>query len=183
MAKTALIVVDVINEALTGIFACDRVSAIIPPLQKLVEFARKNGMPVIFTNDAHLPGVDKELELWGNHSVKGTKGAEVVPQIAPVEGDFVIYKRRYNAFFQTDLHLLLTELGADTVIITGLLAHICVINTVAEAYFWGYKTFVPADCTDCADAKDYDYVIDYMSKIYNADVRKSGKLIGFLSNK
>ena len=177
MSKTALIVVDVINEALTGVFACERVSAIVPPLKKLVAYARKSNMPVIFTNDAHLKNIDRELHLWGEHSMKGTAGAEVIADLTPLAGEFVIEKRRYNAFFQTSLHLLLTELGVDTVIVTGLLAHICVLNTVAEAYFWGYKIFVPADCTDCKDADDYNYALDYMNKIYAADVKKSAELI------
>ena len=177
MGKIALIVVDVLNEALTGVFACERINNIVKPVKTMVEFARKKGIPVIYTNDAHLEGVDKELWLWGKHSMKGTKGAEVISEIAPKEKDFVIPKRRYNAFFQTDLQLLLTELGVDTVIIVGLLAHICVINTVAEAYFWGYKIYVPADCTDSASAKDYEYVIDYMSKIYAADGTRSKELI------
>ena len=177
MGKIALIVVDVLNEALTGVFACERINNIVKPVKTMVEFARKKGIPIIYTNDAHLEGVDKELWLWGKHSMKGTKGAEVISEIAPQEKDFVIPKRRYNAFFQTDLQLLLTELGVDTVIVVGLLAHICVINTVAEAYFWGYKIYVPADCTDSASIKDYEYVIDYMSKIYAADVTRSKELI------
>ena len=181
MGKTALIVVDVLNEALTGVFACERINNIVKPVKSVVEFARKKGMPVIFANDAHIEGVDKELLLWGKHSIKGSKGAEVISEIYPTDKDFVIPKRRYNSFFQTDLHLLLTELGVDTVIIVGLLAHICVINTVAEAYFWGYKIYVPADCTDSASAKDYDYVIDYMAKIYAADIAKSTELIKKLS--
>jgi nicotinamidase-related amidase len=180
MGKTALIVVDVLNGSFKGVFACERTQRIVPPLEKLVEFVRKNNMPVIYTNDAHLEGVDKELELWGNHAMKDTEDAQVVKEIAPQKGDFVIPKRRYNAFFQTDLNLLLAELGVDTLIITGLLANICVINTVAEAYFWGYKIYVPSDCTDCQDEKDYEYVMNYMSKIYAADITDSKALMGKL---
>ena len=166
-----------LNDFVTGALTCDRARAIVPHLEKLVDAARKKGVYVIYANDAHIKGIDRELELWGDHAIIGTKGAEVIPELAPQEGDFVIPKRRYSGFFGTDLHLLLTELGVDTVIMTGLHAHMCVRHTTADAYYWGYKIIVPTDATDSFTKEDYEYGIRYLKDVYGAQLTTVEELI------
>ena len=177
MGKKAVILVDMLNDFVTGALTCDRARAIVPHLEKLVDAARKKGVYVIYANDAHIKGIDRELELWGDHAIIGTKGAEVIPELAPREGDFVIPKRRYSGFFGTDLHLLLTELGVDTVIMTGLHAHMCVRHTTADAYYWGYKIIVPTDATDSFTKEDYEYGIRYLKDVYGAQLTTVEELI------
>ena len=70
---------------------------------------RAAGVPVIFCNDAHVRGYDRELELWGEHGVAGE--TRVFPEVGVGERDIVVPKRRYSGFFQTDLDLTLRELG------------------------------------------------------------------------
>ncbi|WP_066688991.1 cysteine hydrolase family protein [Christensenella intestinihominis] len=177
MGKKAVILVDMLNDFVTGALTCDRAKAIVPHLEKLVREARKKGVYVIYANDAHIKGIDRELELWGDHAIIGTEGAEVIPELAPQEGDFVIPKRRYSGFFGTDMHLLLTELGVDTVIMTGLHAHMCVRHTTADAYYWGYKIIVPTDATDSFTREDYEYGIQYLKDIYGAKLTTVDELI------
>lgn len=177
MGKKAVILVDMLNDFVTGALTCDRARAIVPHLEKLVDAARKKGVYVIYANDAHIKGIDRELELWGDHAIIGTKGAEVIPELAPQEGDFIIPKRRYSGFFGTDLHLLLTELGVDTVIMTGLHAHMCVRHTTADAYYWGYQIIVPTDATDSFTKEDYEYGIRYLKDVYGAQLTTVEELI------
>lgn len=177
MGKKAVILVDMLNDFVTGALTCERARAIVPHLEKLVDAARKKGVYVIYANDAHIKGIDRELELWGDHAIIGTKGAEVIPELAPREGDFVIPKRRYSGFFGTDLHLLLTELGVDTVIMTGLHAHMCVRHTTADAYYWGYRIIVPTDATDSFTKEDYEYGIRYLKDVYGAQLTTVEELI------
>ena len=177
MGKKAVILVDMLNDFVTGALTCDRAKAIVPHLEKLVREARKKGVYVIYANDAHIKGIDRELELWDDHAIIGTEGAEVIPELAPQEGDFVIPKRRYSGFFGTDMHLLLTELGVDTVIMTGLHAHMCVRHTTADAYYWGYKIIVPTDATESFTREDYEYGIQYLKDIYGAKLTTVDELI------
>ena len=67
------------------------------------------GIPVIYCNDAHVRGLDRELDLWGEHGIAGE--VRVFPEIEQTSGDITIPKRRYSGFFQTDLDLTLRELG------------------------------------------------------------------------
>ena len=87
MKKFAVIVVDMLNDFVTGSLGCDRARAIIPALQELLKEARAHQIPVIYANDSHLKGIDRELKLWGDHAIRGTQGAEVIPELKPQEQD------------------------------------------------------------------------------------------------
>ena len=80
--KYAILVVDMLNDFVTGALGCDNARAIVKPTQELLEEARKNNVPVIFCNDSHLKGIDKELDFWGDHAIRGTKGADVIPEFS-----------------------------------------------------------------------------------------------------
>ena len=175
--KTAVIVVDMLNDFVTGALKCDRGLAIVPKTAELLRGARKAGIPVIFSNDAHIKGVDHELKLWGDHAIAGTKGAEVIPELELCESDYVVPKRRYSGFFHTDLDLLLKELGVDTVIMTGLHAHMCVRHTSADAYCLGYNVVVATDATDSFTEEDYVYGIKYLKEVYGAETYTVDELV------
>jgi nicotinamidase-related amidase len=177
MAQQAVIVIDMLNDFVTGSLKCDRAERIIKPLRKLVTSARAKGVPVIYSNDCHHRGIDRELNLWGDHAIAGTKGAEVIPELEPGPGDYVVPKRRYSGFFQTDLQLLLNELGTDTVIMTGLHANMCLRHTAADAYYWGFRIVVPRDGTEAFTEEDYQGGLDYLAKVYGAELTTVDDLI------
>lgn len=170
MEKYAVIVVDMLNDFVTGALACDRAKAIVPHVERLVETARAKDIPVIFANDCHLSGIDHELKLWGDHAIKGTKGAEIIAELGPEETDFVVPKRRYSGFFKTDMELLLKELGVDTVVICGLHVHMCCRHTAADAYCLGYDIVVPRQTTDSFTEEDFNSGIKYLEEVYGAKI-------------
>jgi len=167
--KSAILVVDMLNDFVTGALKCDRGLSIVKPTAELLECARAAKVPVIFCNDAHLKGIDKELELWGEHAVAGSKGAEVIPELKVSDIDYVVPKRRYSGFFQTSLDILLRELGVDTVIVCGLHTHMCVRHTSADAYQLGYKVAVAKDATNSFTKEDYEYGLKYLKEVYGAE--------------
>ena len=112
-------------------------------------------VPVIFCNDAHRPGIDRELLIWGDHAIVGTPGAQVIPELPIHKEDFVVPKRRYSGFFQTDLDILLKELGVKTVVITGLHTHMCCRHTSADAFCLGYDVVVAKEATNSFTEEDY----------------------------
>ena len=149
---------------------------------RLARAARAAGVPVIFANDAHIPGLDRELALWGDHSLAGTPEAQPSPQLELQEGDYVIEKRRYSAFFQTGLRLLLDELGVDTLVCTGFDTNICVRHTVADAYFNGYRIVVVDDATATFLVGDQEEGLFYMKKCYGAAVLSTEEVLSMLGN-
>lgn len=177
LVKPAILVVDMLNDFVTGALTCDRAKAIVPATARLLDAARSAGVPVIFCNDAHIKGIDRELALWGDHAIAGTKGAEVIPELKVCEKDYVVPKRRYSGFFQTDLDILLWELGVKTVVMTGLHAHMCVRHTSADAYCLGYDVVVAKEATDSFTEEDYKAGLAYLKTCYGADAFSNEELI------
>lgn len=177
MAHYALILVDMLNDFVTGALGCERARTIVPSLAKLTNAARGHHIPVVYSNDSHLKEIDHELTLWGDHAIRGTKGAEVIPELTPQSVDYIVPKRRYSGFFQTDLQILLSELHVDTVIITGLHTHMCCRHTSADAYFLGYDVVVPKETTNSFTEEDYTSGLKYLKEVYGATICSVDDLI------
>lgn len=175
--RPAILVVDMLNDFVYGALTCERGRAIVPATVQLLDAAREEDIPVIFCNDAHLPKIDRELEIWGDHALAGTPGAQVIPELKVGEKDYVVPKRRYSGFFQTDLDILLKELGVKTCIMTGLHAHMCVRHTSADAYQLGYNVVVAKEATDSFTEEDYNIGIAYLKTCYGADAYSNEELI------
>ena len=175
--KTAVVVVDMINDFVSGTLKCERAVKIIPNIQRLLDFARKKKIPVIYTNDTHLPGIDEEFEIWPQHALVGTKGAEVIKELEPVKGDYVLQKRRYSAFFGTYLDLLLRELKVETLMLVGLVTNVCIQNTAGDAFFRGYRVIVPEDCVEATSEEAQKAGIEYMKTIYGCKITNLDELM------
>ena len=175
--KTAVIVIDMINDFVTGVFKSDRAAKIIPNIKALLDYTRKQKVPIVYATDAHVPNVDPEFDVWGSHAVAGSRGAEIIDELKPHKGDFRVLKRKYSAFQGTDLDQLLRELKIDTVILTGVVTDICIQHTAADAFFRGYKIIVPKDCVEAVDAKTQEEAIRYIKKAYGPEITTSKELV------
>lgn len=178
LAKTAVLVIDVLGGE----------GGVVPGLEVMAQnaacitsAARKANVPVIFSCDAHLPGVDKELQLWGEHGIKGTDAAQPLARLGLCEKDYVVPKRRYDGFFQTDLDLLLRELGVDTIIAVGADTNICVLQTLAGAYFRTYKSIVAADACGTFLIGTQEAGLEYFSRCYDSRVVSTDKVLEYLA--
>ncbi len=170
MSKYAVIVVDLLNDFVTGPISDPRIHHIIEPIRQLCEKARAAGVPVLYANDCHTPEIDKEFKIWGPHAVEGTKGAEVIDELKPQPGDYVIPKKTYSGFFETIMERVLRELDVDTVIITGWQADCCCRHTSADAFFRGFKIVVPRETTDTYTDETYLGALDYIHNIYGGEI-------------
>lgn len=175
--KPAILVVDMLNDFVTGSLACERGKAIVAATAQLLDAAREADVPVIFCNDAHVKDIDRELAIWGDHAIAGTPGAQVIPELGLSDSDYVVPKRRYSGFFQTDLDILLRELGVKTVVMTGLHTHMCVRHTSADAFCLGYDVVVAKDATDSFTEEDYLGGLAYLKTCYGAEAYNNEELI------
>jgi nicotinamidase-related amidase len=181
MSRMAVIVSDMLNDFVTGALKTDRALKIVEPIKKLTEAARKYGVPVIYSNDAHL-NIDFEVvEKWGNHAIEGTPGAQVIPELVPTKNDFVVEKRVYSGFYETGLDSLLRSLykgiGVETIILVGLHTHICVRHTAASAFYRGYKIVVPSDGVEAFTRKDQEEGLKYLRDIYNVEIKTVNEIV------
>ena len=146
---------------------------------RAVAACHEAGIPVIFCNDAHIRGIDRELELWGEHGIAGE--SRVFPEIEMGENDIVIPKRRYSGFFQTDLDLTLRELGVTTVVAVGADTNICVLHTLADAYFLGYSSVVVTDATMTFLCGTQEGALEHCEKCYGSALVTVDELEGALA--
>jgi nicotinamidase-related amidase len=109
--------------------------------------------------------------------MKGTKGAEVIPQLKPGENDYVVEKRTYSGFFETGLDLLLREMDIDIIVLTGLHTNICIRHTAADGFFRGYRIVVPKDATEALSEQEYQDGLEYLKKVYDAEITEIDKII------
>ncbi|MBQ6395738.1 MAG: cysteine hydrolase [Atopobiaceae bacterium] len=141
---------------------------------KTVDIAHEAGIPVIFANDNHYEGVDKELELWGPHGIAGKM--RIMDCIDVHDEDFIIPKRRYSGFFQTDLDLLLRELGVKTIVAVGADTNICVLHTLVDAYYLGYESVIVEDATLTFLCGSQEYAIEHCVKCYGSKLTTTDEL-------
>jgi nicotinamidase-related amidase len=177
----ALLVIDAIDAvAQDAVYDPDQVTADYrAAVAKAVDICHEAGVPVIFCNDAHIPGLDRELDLWGEHGIAGK--TRIFPEIDVREGDLVIPKRRYSGFFQTDLDLTLRELGVTRVIAVGADTNICVLHTLADAYFLGYDSVVCEDATMTFLCGTQEAAIEHFEKCYGSKIITTDELANVLS--
>lgn len=177
MARPALLIIDMINDFVTGKLALSAANKIVPTIARLRESFHRYGLPVIHITDSHVKGVDRELTLWGDHALRGTEGADVIDPLKPRGEEFRVYKRRYSGFFGTDLDLLLRELGVSTLVLTGVATDICVQHTAADAFFRGYDLVVVSDATATTDEESHKHALAYMERVYGAKVLSADEVI------
>ena len=130
----AVLVIDMLRGFLEPdcpLYCGDPARRIILPIQKLLEKELAAGSKVFYLCDNHDPD-DMEFRMFPPHCVAGTDEAEVIPELAKFPGQ-VITKKRYSAFYGTDLAERLEKLKPDKIIVCGVCTDICVCHTVADA--------------------------------------------------
>jgi len=160
----------------------------LPDISRIVESARRAGVPIFYTQGLARPDLS-DVGLWksvarreGRVQVEGTRGAEIIEELAPQEGDIVIRKRRPSAFFNTELDVFLRACKIDTLIVTGASMSGCVRATIVDAFSRDIHVIVPRQCVidrteavleanladvdaKYADVVDVPKVLDYLQRL------------------
>jgi nicotinamidase-related amidase len=124
------------------------------PIKRLCMTARQRGIPVIYTQG--LVAADgSSVGLWRfkqrfhaemRIQIEGSRGAEIIPELAPHAGDRVIRKWRPSAFFRTDLEVFLGARRIDTLLCCGTSVSGCVRATVTDAFMRDIRCMVIREC-------------------------------------
>jgi nicotinamidase-related amidase len=153
MANPALLIIDMQNDFFRdgAPLQVPGAGSIIGNVRSVLEEFRNRQLPVVHVLRIHrTDGSDVETsrrEIFRKtpFAVRGTKGAEVIDELAPRDGEYSIHKTRMSAFLQTDLDLLLRSLFVDTVYIAGIQTPNCIRTTAFDAFALNYATFLVDD--------------------------------------
>mgnify|MGYP001034616313 CR=1 FL=1 len=166
-----LLVVDMLNGFLEpgrNLYCGDGAREIIPRVKALIEDETARGAKVFFICDTHDPD-DLEFQMFPVHCLRGTEEADVIPELSEYAGE-LIRKRRYSAFFETDLEKRLAELNPDKVVICGVCTDICVVHTAADARNRDYAVEVAADCVASFNSAAHTWALGHIQDILGAKV-------------
>ena len=187
--KTAMVFFDALNVYLhpddPQTLAALEKAGIIRKFQQLAAACREAGIAVFYPQADHRPDsrdfaaqiVDRGYDTDGTGgprktrlpaAVSGSHEAEVIPEIAPQPGDYVIKKHRWSSFFQTHLELSLRTAGIDTLILVGGATEIGIASTAYSARDLDYNLIIVSDsCTSrYEDVKDF-----FMERVFPAFAR------------
>lgn len=170
-SKVALVVIDMQRDFMEpggfgDILGNDvkRLQAIVPALKQLLEGFRAMNLPIIHTLECHQPDLSDcppakikrgkgsltigDVGPMGRILIKGEPGNAIIPELAPLPGEFVIHKPGKGAFNSTNLGSILQEQTITHLFITGVTTEICVQSIMREANDLGYECLLVEDCTE-----------------------------------
>jgi nicotinate phosphoribosyltransferase len=139
---------------------------IIPNIQRLLEKELAAGSKIFYICDHHDKD-DLEFKMFPPHCIAGTAETEVIPELKKYPGE-IIKKKRYSAFYGTDLDKKLKKLKPSKISVCGVCTDICVCHTVTDARNLDYQVEVPVDCVASFDEKAHYYALDHMEKVLGA---------------
>jgi nicotinamidase-related amidase len=163
---------------------------ILPNLQRLLTGARKAGLTTFYPAGAHAPDdsdsverlTDTDMDLTSGGSAeapirprfhKGSRDAEIAPELAPLASDVIVPKQRWCAFFQTNLDLQLRVRGIDTIVIAGGSTDVGIASTVFAARDLDYGIVIVRDGCYSTRGNNNDFFMDRvfprMARVMNTD--------------
>ncbi len=177
-AHTALVVVDVQHDFCGPGGAFDRLGidlsmypALVERLGRLIDGARSAGVPIVYVQMTTLPDrrIESPAQIRFNmrlharatdgpleYARDGSPGQEIVPEIAPRDGDLIVKKYRSSGFWGTNLDMLLRSNGIKSLVVTGCTTEGCVESTARDALFNDYYVVIPEDAVASDDRAQHE---------------------------
>lgn len=171
-SETALLLIDVIND-LEFEGGEDLLVHALPmayQIHALKQMAKDVGMPIIYANDNFGQWRSDFRRLVQSCCEQPVRGQAIARLLKPDEDDYFILKPKHSAFFQTNLDLLLTDLGITALILAGMAGDICVLFSANDAYMRGLTIIVPADCVASESQAYNTQALDLMVRVLKADI-------------
>lgn len=166
-ATHLLLVIDMLNDFFRGneVLAAQR-SRLVAAVNRLAAAFRRHRQPIVWVRQEFAPNLsDAFLEMRRNNlrvTIAGTDGCELLPELERRPLEKVIVKKRYSAFFGTDLEATLAAIRPGTLVLAGINTHACVRTTAIDAYQRDYAVLIAADCVASYDAEHHEVTRRYL---------------------
>jgi bifunctional isochorismate lyase/aryl carrier protein len=121
--------------------------SIIPEIQQLAAAFEEAGRPVVFTRHINTPEDAGAMSRWWRDVITENHPLSRITDALDTSRGFFLQKSQYDAFYNTELEMILKENGATQVVITGVMTHLCCETTARSAFVRGYDVFFTIDGT------------------------------------
>lgn len=138
--------------------------------------ARSAGIPIVYANDNFGKWQSDFRKLLKHCLEDNVRGRPVAELLRPHEDDYFVLKPRHSAFYSTSLEVLLTYLGARTLVFTGIATNNCVLFSAADAYMRDLRIIVPSDCVAANSPTENEQALQLMRNVLKADIRPSKEI-------
>lgn len=162
----ALLVIDMLFDFIDpqgALYIGPSAQDLIPEVAARLEKYRSSGDLIIYLCDHHLDD-DCEFEMFPPHGLRGSGGEEIITALAPLSNERIINKRRFSAFFGTDLDLTLRDKGVTEIELVGVCTNICILYTAALARMHSYRVSVPVKAVASFDQDAHNFALQEMQK-------------------
>jgi len=185
--NTALIVVDMQHDFLDDGAPCkvQQGRTIVPALAGLLKDCRALKLRIIHVHTvwrkdgADIPPFTTSEEFKVRGLRENEPGTSIIPELKPQANEYVVVKKRYSGFYQTDLELLLRNLGVTFVIVAGVATAFCVRATVQDACYRDFVAVVPRDCTISDTEQEHEQSLKDIEKGFGK-VKNASEIIAEL---
>ena len=168
--KTALLIMDMENDQFAAATKAGVAGDLLANNQRAAAAARAAGVPVIYVVARFRPGHPEahprnKFQVHNKQVgrlVEGEEGGKIVAGLEPQEGDVVVTKRRVNAFFQTDLDLLLRAGDRTMLVLTGIATGGVILSTVRYASDADYELAVLKDASADPDVERHECLFNHV---------------------
>jgi isochorismate hydrolase len=133
-------------------------------------------VPTIYVNDNFGQWRSDFRQLVERCLHEHVRGEPVARLLTPDEEDYFVLKPANSAFFATPLEKLLKLMGVNTLIMTGVASHQCILFSAVDAYVRDYRLMIPRDCVAAPSARDTDLAVRYFEKVLKADAASSSRV-------
>jgi nicotinamidase-related amidase len=165
--KAALVLID-LQKHFLGMNKRAFTRKIIPNTRELLEHARGSDLMIVHAitryavDKSDWPEAFKARDsIW---CLAGSEEAEILEELGPATRESLVIKKRFTAFYKTDLDALLKSAAIDTLFICGYSADGCVRFSTMDAYNEGYSIFWLTDCMDSA-FESFGKSLKYMKRL------------------
>ncbi|MCD4704900.1 cysteine hydrolase [bacterium] len=179
--KKALLIIDLLQDFFKEGLLAEHQQKLVTSINELVDIAHKQNIPVIWVRQEYKIDLsDAPLYNRKNNkliTIENTAGCKLLPTLHYEKNDYEIVKKRYSAFFKTNLEKLLKQLKIDTLIITGVNTMTCVRTTAIDAYQRDYEVILALDAIDAYDIEQHKNSIKYLEYavaqgMHNDEIKK-----------
>jgi nicotinamidase-related amidase len=180
MREPTLIVIDMLNDFLQAWTPAAK-QRLVQATNELIAIVRSHKRPVIWVRQEFRPDLRDALPEMRAKGIRitiaGTPGCQIAAELAVDRSDTILVKKRYSAFYGTDLDQVLADLRPDGLILAGINTHACIRMAAIDAYQRDWEVILAADCVGSYDQEHHEISLRYMkdkiaSVMSNEEIRK-----------